>query len=103
MTRDPCHSTILHMIKTFKTRSLKKLYDGDASKVNLDHVNRIQDILAYLDSLESLDELALRGLNLHKLGGKLKGFWSVSVSGNYRVWFRFKDNNVFDVSYGDYH
>jgi proteic killer suppression protein len=91
------------MIKTFKTRSIKKLYEGDASKVNADHIERVEDILALLDSLESIDELKLKGLNLHKLSGNLKGFWSISVSGNYRIWFRFEDNNVFDVSYGDYH
>ena len=44
----------------------------------------------------------LPGLNLHPLKGQYKGFWSVSVSGNWRVIFRFEDNNAFDVDYLDY-
>ncbi len=33
----------------------------------------------------------------------VKGYWSVSISENWRVIFRFEDNNVFDVNYLDYH
>ncbi|MGA3230617.1 MAG: type II toxin-antitoxin system RelE/ParE family toxin, partial [Candidatus Binatus sp.] len=30
-------------------------------------------------------------------------FWSVSVSGNWRVIFRFEDGEALDVDYLDYH
>ncbi len=43
------------------------------------------------------------GYKLHALSGGLKGFWSVWITGNYRIIFRFKDENVFDVDYTDYH
>ncbi len=43
------------------------------------------------------------GSNFHGLKGKLKGFYSVHVSGNWVVIFHFKGNNVYDVDYLDYH
>jgi len=40
---------------------------------------------------------------LHPLTGDLKGFWSVTVRANWRIIFRFKDGNAFDVDLIDYH
>jgi proteic killer suppression protein len=47
--------------------------------------------------------MGLPGLDLHPLKGELTGFWSVSVSGNWRVIFGFDGNNATDVDYLDYH
>ena len=46
--------------------------------------------------------MGLPGYRLHPLKGKLKGFWSVTVSGNWRIIFRFKDGNAHDVDFVDY-
>jgi len=35
--------------------------------------------------------------------GDLRGFWSVKVSGNWRIIFRFENGDAFDVDYVDYH
>jgi proteic killer suppression protein len=43
------------------------------------------------------------GLRLHPLTGELKGFWSVTVSANWRIIFRFDDSDVVDVDLIDYH
>jgi proteic killer suppression protein len=43
------------------------------------------------------------GLDLHALRGRKKGYWSVKVSGNWRIVFRFDDANAHDVDYLDYH
>jgi toxin HigB-1 len=43
------------------------------------------------------------GYVLHPLRGDLGGFWSVRVSGNWRVIFRFEDGGAFDVDLVDYH
>jgi proteic killer suppression protein len=45
----------------------------------------------------------LPGLGLHGLKGKLKGHYAVSVSGNWRVTFRFDGQDAMDVDYVDYH
>jgi toxin HigB-1 len=43
------------------------------------------------------------GLNLHELNGDRKGTWSVKVSGNWRVTFKFAGEDITDVDYEDYH
>ena len=43
------------------------------------------------------------GYRLHPLSGRLTGFWSVIVSRNWRIIFRFDGSNVTDVDYVDYH
>ena len=47
--------------------------------------------------------MALPGLGLHALEGKLKGHHAVSVSGNWRVTFRMESGDARDVDYVDYH
>lgn len=92
------------MIRTFKHRGIKRLYErDDGRQVDADHANRIEDILARLDVAASPSDLNLPGYRLHPLKGKLKGFWSVTVSGNWRIIFRFKDGDGFDVNLVDYH
>ena len=45
----------------------------------------------------------LSGFRLHELKGRLKGHHAVSVSGNWRVTFRFEDGSAVDVDYVEYH
>ncbi|MCJ7684250.1 MAG: type II toxin-antitoxin system RelE/ParE family toxin [Desulfobacteraceae bacterium] len=71
--------------------------------MNSDHFKRLQLILARLDASLSPQDMNLPGLNLHPLKGQYEAFWSVPVSGNWRVIFRFEDDNAFDVDYLDYH
>lgn len=92
------------MIQTFKQRGLKRLYEhGDRSRLQNDHIERIEDILARLDVAVTPVDLDLPGYRLHALKGDLKGFWSVRVSGNWRIIFRLKDGDAFDVNLIDYH
>jgi proteic killer suppression protein len=92
------------MIRSFKHQGLKRLFQkGDRSKVNADHLARIEDILARLDIAETADFLDLPGYNLHQLRGNLKRFWSVRISGNWRIIFRISDGDVYDVDLVDYH
>jgi toxin HigB-1 len=37
------------------------------------------------------------------LKGDLQGFWSVTISGNWRIIFRFEDGAALDVDLVDYH
>ncbi len=61
-------------------------------------------VLSALDVAISVDELrTVPGWRLHRLSGKLKDHWSISVSGNWRVVFRFENGKAFDVDLVDYH
>lgn len=48
-------------------------------------------------------DMALPGLGLHPLKGDRKGTWAVSVSGNWRVTFKFVGKDADSVDYEDYH
>ncbi len=91
------------MIRTFQHRGLKRLYQGDPSKVRADQVGRIADVLAHLDRAQVPADLDLPGYRLHSLKGGLKGMWSITISGNWRIIYRFVDGNAFDVDLVDYH
>ena len=43
------------------------------------------------------------GFRLHSLKARMRGHHAVTVSGNWRVTFRFEDGNAVDVDYLDYH
>lgn len=45
----------------------------------------------------------LPGFRLHRLKGELKGHYAVSVSGNWRVTFRFRGEDAAEIDYLDYH
>ncbi len=64
---------------------------------------KLERILSRLDVATGPETMNLPGLRLHPLKGDLKGFWSVWVSGNWRVTFRFEGNDVVDVDLVDYH
>ena len=71
--------------------------------MNTDHVRRLRLILAALDAAEVPGDMDIAGWRLHPLKGARKGEWSVWVSGNWRVTFRFDETNATDVNYEDYH
>jgi proteic killer suppression protein len=84
--------------------SLKAPVSGQrASKVPADKLLRIADVLAHLDTALHPMDLDLPGYRLHPLKGDQKGHWSVSISGNWRIVFRFENGDVFDVDLVDYH
>jgi len=49
------------------------------------------------------DDMDIPGFRLHPLKGALKGHLAVSVSGNWRVIFRFGNGHAVDVDYVEYH
>jgi proteic killer suppression protein len=59
--------------------------------------------LAALDTSQRIEDMEIPGFKLHALKGKLKGRWSISVSGNWRITFEFRDGNAFVLDYEDYH
>lgn len=92
------------MIKSFKHKGLKKFFcNGDRSRINEEHVYKLGRILDRLDASVRPQDLNLPGYRLHELKGKEKGIWSVWVSGNWRVTFRFEGGDVINVDYRDYH
>jgi proteic killer suppression protein len=92
------------MIRNFRHKGLKRLYSqGDRRKVQPDHADKIERILARLDQASEPSNMDLPGYRLHPLKGDMKGFWSVTVSENWRIVFRFEGGHASDVDLIDYH
>jgi proteic killer suppression protein len=92
------------VIGNFKHKGLHKLFqDDDRRKVPAAHREKIMRILARLNEARTVHDMALPGYRLHPLKGNLAGFWSVSVSGNWRIVFRFEEGMAHDVELIDYH
>ena len=92
------------MIRSFGHKGLKRLYeDGDARGVPSDQAIKLADILARLDAARTAHDMDMPGLRLHALKGDLKGCWAVTVRANWRVIFRFEDQDAVDVDFLDYH
>ena len=92
------------VIRSFGHRGLKRLYErGDRRRVSPDLADTIEEILGLLDVAERAQDLDLPGYRLHRLKGNFKGFWSVTVSGNWRIVFRFEGGGVRDIDLIDYH
>ena len=94
----------MEMIDSFRHKGLKKLFEeDDRRKVPAAHVDKIARILARLNEAVRAQDMGLPGYRLHPLKGDLAGFWSVSVSGNWRIIFRFENGTACDVDLIDYH
>lgn len=92
------------MIKTFRHKGLKRLFETDnPSGVRADQGRRIKDVLGHLDLAHHPTDLDLPGYRLHPLRGELKGYWSVTISGNWRTIFRFEDGDTLEIDLVDYH
>jgi proteic killer suppression protein len=92
------------MIRSIRHRGLRRLYEhDDRSKLRPDLVDKIVLMLGRLDAAVTIEDMDVPGFGLHRLSGDLKGFWSVTVSRNWRIVFRFEDGDVFDVDFLDYH
>ena len=59
-------------------------------------------ILDHLDAIV-VPEDCIGVRDFHQLKGKRKGTYAMSVSGNYRITFRWDDGDVVDVDFEDYH
>jgi toxin HigB-1 len=92
------------MIKSFSHRGLKRYYEQDDSRfLPAALVGKIGKILGLMDAADSLEGLTLPALRLHKFTGDLKGYWSVSVTGNWRIIFTFDDGEFQNLELIDYH
>jgi len=92
------------MIRSFRHRGLKRLYErGDRRRVPADMAEKIEDVLAALDSARTVEEMDRPYFQLHPLTGDRKGEWAVTVRANWRITFRFENSDAHDVDFVDYH
>lgn len=88
----------------FAHKGLWRFHDrDDARGLNPGHVARIRRILTTLQDARAPSDMNLPGWRLHPLRWERSGRWSVRVSGNWRIVFRFENLEAVDVDLIDYH
>jgi proteic killer suppression protein len=92
------------MIRNFKHKGLAKFFaTGSTAGIQAAHAKRLRLILGRLNAASLVKDMDLPGLRLHELTGNRNGTWSVTVSGNWRVTFRFEGGDAEVVNYEDFH
>ena len=92
------------MIMSFSHKGLETFfYEGTTKRIQAKHATKLRYQLDRLNNAEAINDMDFPGYDLHQLKGRLKGHWSVKVSGNLRLTFRFEDGNAYVVDYKDYH
>ena len=92
------------MIRSFRHKGLERFFTrGDRSRIDARQADRIERILDRLDSVSLPEDMNVPGYRFHGLTGTRKGEFAVSVSGNWRITFRFADGDAVDVNLEDYH
>lgn len=92
------------MIRSFRHAGLERFYrTGSKAGIQPSHAVRLRRQLTLLDVATSAEQMNVAGWQLHRLTGRLNRHWSVWVSGNWRMTFRFEGEDVVLVDYRDYH
>lgn len=92
------------MIFSFKDKALKRFFiEGSNKGIPKEFEKKIKVRLEVIDAAEAISDIRLPGYDLHELLGDRKGTWSVKVSENWRITFKFQDGDAYDVDLEDYH
>jgi proteic killer suppression protein len=95
------------MIRTFKHKGLKRFFADprytDKRGISGKMVKRLVVVLDALDVVEAAEEMDIVGLYFHPLKGDRKGYYSVRISGNWRLTWRMEGKDALDVNLEDYH
>jgi len=83
------------VIKSFKHKGLNKFFNSHSTAgINPQHKEKISDLLSFLDAAKGVTDFP-PAMNLHRW--KAADTWSIKVSGNWRIIFRFDGQDVVDV------
>lgn len=93
------------MIKSFKCKETEKIFRGKFSKkLPLDLQRRALIKLHMIDAAEDVTDLRVPPANyLEQLLGDRAGQHSIRINQQYRICFKWVENNAFDVEIVDYH
>jgi proteic killer suppression protein len=91
----------------FRHKGLRQLHEEESPRdLPASMLDKLRKLLFALETAATLDQLnRFPGWKLHPLKGELKGCWSLTVTGNWRMIFRYdeKTNTASDIDFIDYH
>ena len=92
------------MIESFKHKELKKFFlAGNKRGIQPEHEVKLRTQLALLNTASTIEDLNMPGYDLHLLNPKKSGVWSIAVHANWRLTFKFNNENVQLLDYEHYH
>ncbi|CAA6817271.1 MAG: Plasmid maintenance system killer protein [uncultured Sulfurovum sp.] len=93
------------IIKNFLDKESKNFYVTGKSRKIPSTIHKVTlQKLDYLNSTFELEDLKVPPANrLEKIIGDLKEFYSIRINKQYRIIFKFENNNVYDIQITDYH
>jgi proteic killer suppression protein len=92
------------VIKSWANSATRRFAEEGKSKFRGLDIEAAEDLLAALNGASGLSDLSpLKSIDLHKLTGNRKGQWAMTVTGRWRICFRFGDGHAWDVEIVDYH
>lgn len=93
------------MIRSWRNSATRKVWEGERPNrfagVDFESACELLDALNVAKSLADLG--ALSSIGLHKLKGMRKGQWAMAINRRWRVCFRYRDGDAYDVEIVDYH
>lgn len=90
-------------VRRIRSGALKRFARGDMSHVDARWHTKVRRILAALNVATHASELDIPGLRFHSLTGDRRGTYSVWVTGNWRIAFRWDEHGPLDVNLEDCH
>ena len=93
------------MIRSWRNSASRKVWEGECPNqfAGLDF-DAATDLLLALNVAKTLQDLSpVNSVGLHKPKGDRKGQWAMTVNGPWRICFRYKDGDAYDVEIVDYH
>jgi proteic killer suppression protein len=92
------------VIRNFNDKGLAQFAQtGRAAKLSVQKPDRIRRILDALDAATAPRQMDVPGWRFHQLVPKVSWLYSVTVSGSWRITFRFDGPDAIDVDLVDYH
>jgi len=92
------------VIKSFRHKGAERFFlKGTKAGIQVAHAAKLARQLQRLDVARHRQDMNVPGWKLHPLKGGQEGHWAVWVSGNWRLTFRFEDEDAILVDYLDYH
>lgn len=92
------------MIVSWIHKGLKDFFGtGSMAGIQAPHARRLAERLQVINQAKVIQDINLPPYRLHQLKGDRSGIWSISVTGNWRITFKFEDGNAYIINYEDYH
>jgi proteic killer suppression protein len=92
------------MIRSFKHKGLEAFFrTGSKAGIQPGHAPKLNRLLRKLNAAPVAEMMDIPGARFHRLSGSLAQHCAVTVSGNWRLTFKFQDGDAYQVDYQDYH